>query len=315
MRQHADGHDHDFRTAALAGLSRPDKRIPCKYLYDEAGSALFEQICELPEYYLTRTETALLERIAPEIAGLAGAACRVVEFGAGSSRKIRILLSALDVSAYVPVDVSRDYLLQQMQLLSDDFPSLAISPVCADFMREFALPPDDPNRRTLGFFPGSTIGNLVPDDARSFLRRAARLLGPDGLLVVGVDLRKDLDVLHAAYDDAAGVTARFSLNLLARMNRELGAGFNLDDFRHDAEWDEERGCIVIRLLSRRAQAVRVDGRIFTFAEGEAIHVEDSHKYTVPGFHALAAEAGFAPAAVWCDPQGLFSIHCLRPTAD
>lgn len=315
MRQLDQTRDRDFRAAALAGLSRPDRRIPCKYLYDAAGSALFERICELPEYYLTRTETALLERVAPEIARLAGAACRVVEFGAGSSRKIRILLSALDVAAYVPVDVSRDYLLAQAQRLSDDFPGIDVAPVCADFMRDFALPPNGARQRLVGFFPGSTIGNMVPDEALAFLRRAARLLGGDGLLVVGVDLRKDPAVLHAAYDDAAGVTARFSLNLLARMNRELGADFDLGGFLHHAAWDADRGCVVIRLLSRRAQAVRLDGRTFAFAAGDAIHIEDSHKYTVPGFRALAAQAGFAPVAAWTDPRNLFSIHCLRPTAD
>lgn len=304
--------DRAFRDAVVAGLTRPDKRLPCKYLYDEHGSALFDRICELPEYYLTRTEVALLERIAPELARLAGPGCRIVEFGAGSSRKIRILLAALDVAAYMPVDVSRDYLLQQMHALGEDHPRLAVHPVCADFMGEVTLPQAGQDGRLVGFFPGSTIGNLSPGEAHGFLARTRRLLGDDGLLVIGADLQKDVALLHAAYNDAAGVTARFTLNLLARINRELGGGFALDGFEHRAEWDARRGCIAIHIVSRRVQTVRVDGMRIAFAAGEAIHVEDSHKYTVAGFAAMAAAAGWRSDAVWVDDSGFFSIHCLRP---
>lgn len=305
--------DHSFRSAVLQGLKQPDKCIPCKYLYDSRGSMLFERICTLPEYYLTRTEMSLLARHAAEIAALAGPHCRIVEFGAGSSRKVRLLLAAMDrPAAYVPVDVSRDYLAAQAARLSDDYPGMAVTPVVADFLGDITLPPGGGHRRTLGFFPGSTIGNLLPAEARAFLSRARRLLGDDGLMVVGVDLRKPATLLEAAYDDTAGVTAAFTLNLLARVNRELDADFDLDGFRHSARWDPARGCVRILLMSRRDQEVTVAGERLRFREGEAIHVEDSHKYGVGEFHALAGAAGYQPAAVWVDKQGLFSLHALRP---
>ena len=305
--------DLAFRDAVLTGLKRPDKRIPCKYLYDARGSMLFERICALPEYYLTRTEMSLLTRHAPDIAALAGPRCRVVEFGAGSSRKIRLLLAALDhPAAYVPVDVSRDYLAAQARRLAEDHPRLAGTPVVADFLGNFALPPSQGHGRTLGFFPGSTIGNLPPLDARAFLARSRRLLGDDGLMVVGVDLRKAAAVLEPAYDDASGVTAAFSLNLLVRINRELGGGFNLDGFRHSARWDAARGCILIHLVSRRDQTVTVAGESLRFREGERIHIEESYKYGIAEFQELARSAGYQPAAVWTDDRGLFSLHGLRP---
>ena len=305
--------DLAFRDAVLTGLRRPDKHIPCKYLYDARGSMLFERICALPEYYLTRTEMSLLTRHAPDIAALAGPRCRVVEFGAGSSRKIRLLLAALDhPAAYVPVDVSHDYLAAQARRLAEDHPRLAVTPVVADFLGDFALPPSQGHGRTLGFFPGSTIGNLPPLDARGFLARSRRLLGDDGLMVVGVDLRKAAAVLEPAYDDASGVTAAFSLNLLVRINRELDGGFDLDGFRHSARWDATRGCILIHLVSRRDQTVTVAGESLQFREGERIHIEESYKYGVAEFQELARSAGYQPAAVWTDERGLFSLHGLRP---
>lgn len=308
MKQ-ANGASHaDFRAAMLAGLSLPHKAIPCKYLYDERGSRLFEQICALPEYYLTRAEVALLGHYAPAMAAIAGPACRVVELGAGSTRKIRILLSALDVATYVPVDVSRDYLLDQAHALGGDYPQIEILPVCADFTCDFALPPSC--GRSVGFFPGSTIGNMQPAEAQAFLARLARLLGADGLLLIGVDLKKDRARLHAAYNDAAGITAAFTRNVLVRANHELAAGFDVDAFAHRATWDEGRGCMAVHLVSRRDQAVHIDGRRFAFAAGEAIHIEDSYKYTIAEFHALAHCAGYVPERVWSD--GAFSIHCLRP---
>ncbi len=300
---------NDFRAAMLAGLSRPEKRIPCKYLYDERGSRLFERICTLPEYYLTRAEVSLLGRHAPEMAVLAGPACRIVELGAGSTLKIRILLSALDVAVYVPVDVSRDYVLDQAQSLGGDYPQVEILPVCADFMRDLALPPHR-GGRSVGFFPGSTIGNMQPGEAQSFLARLARLLRPDGLLLIGVDLRKSPALLHAAYNDSAGVTAAFSRNVLVRANDELAADFDVDGFAHRAEWDEARGCVAVHLVSRRNQTVHIDGRWFPLGAGEAIHIEDSYKYTIGGFQALAGRAGYVAERVWSD--GAFSIHCLRP---
>lgn len=302
-----------FRDAVLAGLKRPDKHIPCKYLYDERGSKLFEQICTLPEYYLTRIEMALLARHARDLAAMAGPRCRVVEFGAGSNRKIRLLLDALErPAAYVPVDVSRDYLAMQAQRLAEDHPGLTVTPVCADFLGDFALPPSSGHGRTLGFFPGSTIGNLVPAEARTFLARSRRLIGPDGLMVVGVDLRKPAAVLEPAYDDAAGVTSAFSLNLLARINRELGGSFDLDGFRHTARWDEARGCVLIQLVSLQDQEVVVAGERLRFREGERIHIEDSFKYSVAEFQDLARAAGYLPAAAWVDERRLYSLHCLHP---
>lgn len=300
-----------FRQAVLAGLSGTDKHIPCRYLYDDHGSRLFERICDLPEYYLTRTELALLARHASDIAALTGPRCRVVEFGAGSSRKVRLLLTALDhPAAYVPVDVSRDFLMIQAERLRHDYPRLAVTPAVADFLGAFDLPPAAGHLRSLGFFPGSTIGNLLPAEARGFLQRSRRLLGANSLMVVGVDLRKPASIVEPAYDDAAGVTAAFSLNLLARVNRELDGDFDLDGFRHSATWDEARGCITIHLVSRRDQVVRVAGQRLHFAEGERIHIEDSHKYGLAEFQALAQAAGWTPAAAWTDPHHLFSLHVL-----
>jgi dimethylhistidine N-methyltransferase len=305
--------DPGFRTAVLEGLRRADKRIPCKYLYDARGSMLFERICTLPEYYLTRTEIRLLARHAADIAALVGPRCRIVEFGAGSSRKIRLLLAALDrPAAYLPVDVSRDYLTAQAARLSNDYPHMTVTPVVADFLGDITLPPSGGHGRTLGFFPGSTIGNLPPAEARAFLARSRRLIGDDGLMVVGVDLCKPAALLEPAYDDSAGVTAAFTLNLLARINRELDGGFDLDGFRHSARWDPGRGCVLIHLVSRRDQEVAVAGERVRFHEGERIHIEDSHKYSVAGFHTLARDAGYQPAAVWVDDQRLFSLHGLRP---
>lgn len=305
--------DHAFRDAVLNGLTRPDKRIPCKYLYDARGSMLFERICALPEYYLTRTEMGLLARHAPDIAALAGPRCRVVEFGAGSSRKIRLLLAALDrPAAYVPVDLSRDYLAAQARRLAQDHPRLAVTPVVADFLGDFTLPPSDDHARTLGFFPGSTIGNLPPSEARAFLARSRRLVGEDGLMVVGVDLHKSAAVLEPAYDDASGVTAAFSLNLLTRINRELGGDFDPDSFRHSARWDGVRGRMVIDLVSQRQQEVTVAGARLRFGEGEHIHIEDSYKYGISEFQDVARAAGYRPAAVWVDDDRLFSLHGLRP---
>ncbi len=302
----------DFRRDLLEGLAARPRRIPCKHLYDRTGSALFERICTLPEYYLTRAELALLDRHAAAIAALCGTGVRLVEFGSGSSRKVRRLLPVLRPSQYVPVDVSADFLHAETAALAADFPWLSAVPVCADFTRPFRLPP--PPRgdggRVVGFFPGSTIGNFAPVEAEGFLRRARALLGPGGLMLVGVDTRKDARRLHAAYNDAAGVTARFTLNLLARANRELGADFDLAAFEHRARWLPAEGRVRIEIVSRRAQVVRVDGAAFGFAAAETVHVEDSYKYAPAEFQELARAAGFAPQAVWFDPDGLFSLHAL-----
>jgi L-histidine N-alpha-methyltransferase len=248
----------DFRRAVLDGLSRRPRAIPAKFLYDARGSALFDEICELPEYYLTRTETKILAERAHDIAHLAGRGAALVEFGSGSSVKSRLLLDAMDdLAVYAPIDISREHLEGSAARLRRDYPDLAVEPVCGDYMDLRALPRVAEGRRRLGFFPGSTIGNLEPQEAVSFLRNARKLLGDDGALVLGVDLRKDPQVLHDAYNDAAGVTARFTLNLLRRMNRELDASFDLAGFAHDASYNAGEGRIEIFFKSLRDQTAMV----------------------------------------------------------
>jgi dimethylhistidine N-methyltransferase len=304
----------EFRDAVIAGLRQPQKTLPCKFFYDAEGSRLFDRICELPEYYPTRTELGILRAHAADIAKLVGPAARLVEFGSGAGVKIRLLLSALERPiAYIPVDISRQHLLAASWSLARDFPQLAIAPVCADYTMPFALPVPAGAEAgtTVGFFPGSTIGNFTTDEARDFLAGARSLLGPGSWMIVGVDLRKDEDVLVRAYDDAACVTAAFNLNLLRRINRELGGTFDLDQFAHAARWNDALGRIEMHLVSRRAQRVDIGGERFCFRAGETIHTENSHKYTLTGFAELACAAGYATEAVWIDPAGLFSVHALR----
>lgn len=305
--------NRDFAQAVLRGLSADQRSIPSKYLYDERGSALFERICELEEYYLTRTETALLRRHAPDIAALAGPKARLIDFGSGNSAKIRILLAALErPAAYLPVDISREYLARAAEAMARDHPGLDVLPVCADFAEEFALPPTEGEGRLIGFFPGSTIGNLPPSDAIAFLQRCARLIAPDGGLLVGVDLRKDAGRLVAAYDDAQGVTAAFSLNLLARINRELEGDFDLGAFDHQARWNDRESRIEIHIRSRANQTVHVCGHSFLFRKGDLIQTEYAYKYAIEDFHWLARRASLIPAATWTDDESLFSLHYLMP---
>ncbi len=302
----------DFARALLAGLSAVHKEIPCKYFYDAEGSALFDKICALPEYYVTRTELALLARHADEFAALVGADTELVEFGAGSGRKVRLLLDAVvRPRAYLPIDISSDYLLASAARIDADYPDLIVKPVIADFSRPFVLPPVTRGaRRRIGFFPGSTIGNFTPEATLQFLRNAARLFRGGGLLV-GVDLVKDPAVLHAAYNDAAGLTAAFNKNLLARADRELGADFDLSLFHHHACYNPLLQRIEMYLVSAARQQVRIAGHVVSFVEGEAVHTENSHKMTIEGFRSLAVKAGFAPRAIWCDVQRLFSLHWLE----
>jgi L-histidine Nalpha-methyltransferase len=316
IRQTAsDAHDipadaADFADALLAGLRSEPKRISCKYFYDSEGSRLFEKVCGIPEYYPTRTELALLRRHAREMAALIGAEAEIVEFGAGAGEKIRPLLDVLErPRAYLPIDISGAYLAGIAAQLRDEYPALEIRPIIADFTRNIALPVA-PGLRRVGFFPGSTIGNFEPQEAREFLANAATLLRGGGLLV-GVDLVKDPNALHAAYNDPAGVTAAFNKNLLVRANREAGANFELARFAHYAFYNPMQRRIEVYLVSGAAQRVTLCGRSIAFAEGEAIHTEWSYKYTVEDFRALAASAGFAPRAVWCDAERLFSIHWLE----
>jgi len=304
--------DCDFARELLAGLARTPRSVPPKFFYDAAGSALFDRICELPEYYPTRTELGILRRHAQEIAQCIGPEAEIVEFGAGSLHKVRVLLDALPrPRRFVPIDISTDHLMGAVERLRAAYPGLEVEPVAADFTQAFELPPSQGRR--VGFFPGSSIGNFDPPEALAFLRGAAALLGEGGEgsgLLIGVDLVKDPALLHAAYNDAAGITAAFNLNLLARANRELGANFALDGFFHHACYVPTRQRIEMHLVSRQAQNVRVCGREFAFAEGESIHTESSYKYSVAGFRALAAQAGFVPGPAWCDARTLFSLHWL-----
>lgn len=303
--------DSEFARDVIAGLGAKPKWLWAKYFYDDHGSALFEQITALPEYYPTRTELGILDDRAAEIARFIPAGAALIEFGSGSTVKARIVLRAAAVGAYVPVDISAGFLNSEAAQLRRDLPHLRILPVAADFTKPFELPAAIRGRARVGFFPGSTIGNFEPSQAVEFLRHAARLLGPGAHFIVGIDLIKDERVLEAAYDDAAGVTAAFNLNLLRRINRELGADFAIDRFRHKALYNRAQHRIEMHLESLAEQNILLCDQVIPFAAGETIHTESSYKYTVESFQALAAEAGWSPAAVWTDPKGYFSLHALR----
>jgi dimethylhistidine N-methyltransferase len=301
----------DLATDVLAGFSRAQKSIPPKYFYDAEGSRLFDAITELPEYYPTRTETAMLRDYADEIAKTAGTGHLLVEPGSGSCTKARILFEGLQPCAYVPMDISRDHLRVAAQEVAIDFPWLEVHAACTDFTRLMTLPPTSPEGRRLAFFPGSSIGNFDPNAAVGFLGMISDMVGPGGQLLIGVDLKKDKAVLEAAYDDAQGVTAAFNLNLLARINRELGADFDLAQWRHKALYNEAQGRIEMHLVSRVAQQVSLQGQTFHFTEGETIHTENSYKYSVTEFRDLASQAGFTTDTVWVDADRLFSLHLLQ----
>ena len=305
--------EESFRDAVLAGLGRARKTLPCKFFYDAMGSALFEQICEVPEYYLTRTEIRILEEYAGAIARHVGANCRLIELGSGASRKVRILLGALDTPvAYVPVDISREHLREAAAQLAADFPALPVVAVCADYTRMFALPPlPGPAGKRVGFFPGSTIGNFEPEAVVRFLAHCAELLGPEGEMLIGADLKKDPAILNAAYNDRAGINAAFNLNLLERVNRELGGDIDVARFEHLAFYNEDEGRMELYLKSLAEQDATIAGTCFRFAEGELIHTENSYKYAISEFHALAQRAGFLPVHTWTDKDELFSVHYYR----
>ncbi len=306
----------DFATAVVTGLARTPKTLPCKFFYDQAGSELFSRICELDEYYPTRTEIGLLRRIAPRVAELVGPDCHLIEFGSGDGIKVRLLLEAMTSPArYTAVDISRDHLRRSAEQLAGLFPDIEIAAVCADYTRPFDVPSPTarPDAKRVGFFPGSTIGNFTPDEAVGFLESASRLLD-GGDLVIGVDLKKDSARLNAAYNDAEGVTAAFNLNLLVRVNRELGGDFDVAAFDHRAHYDAAAGRIEMHLISRRAQTVTIGDQRFGFAAGETIHTENSYKYAITEFHEIAAAAGFPALECWTDADNLFSIHYLRAGA-
>jgi dimethylhistidine N-methyltransferase len=317
MNVHAldKAHHFDEQTTAFAGdvidnLSQRPKRLSPKYFYDATGSELFEQITLLPEYYPTRTELGILRDRASEIAAIIPEGAALVEFGAGATTKVRLLLEQCAFGAYVPVDISGDFLKAQADALRKDFPALSIYPVAADFTAPFALPDEVKAMPKVGFFPGSTLGNFEPHEACAFLRSAREILGQGAQMVIGVDLEKDERVLYHAYNDAAGVTARFNLNVMVRINRELGGNFDTDAFMHRAIYNRDRHRIEMHLISKKAQTVRVLGRSFSFRAGESIHTESSYKYSLERFKALAQGSGWTPRESWTDAAGMFSVHAL-----
>ena len=296
----------------LEGLAAPVKRISPKYFYDQRGSELFDEICNLPEYYPTRTEFEIMERRLPEIAALVGPRAAVIEFGAGSNAKARMLLEHLETPvAYVPVEISGEYLSEQAEALARDFPGLSVIPVVADFTKPFDLPehPIAPERNIV-FFPGSTIGNFTRAVARDLLAVMREEAKPGGALLMGVDLVKDERIVEAAYNDSRGVTARFNLNVLHHLNAGIGADFRPERFRHEAVYDAAHDRIEMRLVSLERQSVHIAGRTIEFAAGEHIVTEYSHKYSIGGFADLARQAGLEPAAAWTDANALFSVHYL-----
>ncbi len=297
-----------FLDDVVAGLSLPQKALLPKYFYDAAGSRLFEAICRLPEYYPTRAELSLTREHLSDIARFAGARCELVEFGSGASTKTRMLIRRLRPARYVPIDISESALALAVRRLGREFPWLGIELLAGDFSRPLRLPRR--KARRVAYFPGSTIGNLTPGEAQAFLRMTRGQVGARGAMLVGVDLKKDANVLHAAYNDAQGVTAAFNLNLLARINRELGGEFDPRRFRHYAFYNASRGRIEMHLVSLAAQSVRIGPHRFEFERGETIHTENSYKYSIAEFRALAAGAGFEGAKVWSDRRGLFSLHGL-----
>jgi dimethylhistidine N-methyltransferase len=298
--------------AALSGLLQPQKTLPPKLFYDDEGCRLFGRITELPEYYLTRTELGLLEAVAPRVAAALPDAAVLVEYGASDETKAEYLLRHAAFRAYVPIDVAVPQLEQIRARLRQRRPDLQVCLVPADFMDVLALPSEVPALPRLGFFPGSTIGNLDPEEARRFLQRALQALGRSSWFLVGVDLRKDPAILLPAYDDAQGVTAAFNRNLLVRLNREAGANFDLDSFTHRVVWNDAASRIEMHLESLREQVVSVGGQPIHFAQGETIHTENSYKYAPERFAGLAQDAGWHCAQLWTDPRQLYSLHLLEP---
>jgi dimethylhistidine N-methyltransferase len=311
----ATEHRLDDAASAFAGdvigdLAKQPKKLSPKYFYDARGSELFEQITVLPEYYPTRTELSILRDRGSDIAKIIPQGAALIEFGAGATTKVRLLLERCKFGAYVPVDISGDFLNAQAEGLRNDFPDLDVYPVAADFTAPFELPAAIADMPKVGFFPGSTLGNFEPDEARAFLRSARDILGQDAQMIIGVDLEKDERVLYDAYNDAAGVTARFNLNILARVNRELGGNFDLSAFAHRAIYNRDRHRIEMYLVSKKPQTARLHGRSFFFRTGESIHTESSYKYSTDRFNALAKGSGWTPIAAWTDPERMFSVHAL-----
>lgn len=312
-------HFHDYhpssaslKSEVLEGLAANPKVLPPKLFYDSRGAQLFERICELPEYYLTRTEIAILDRYAGEIAALVDDGACLLELGSGAGIKVRLLLEHLRPVMYVPIDISRQQLRASAQALAAEYDWLKVHPVCADYCQPLELDFVPEGARRLVFFPGSTLGNFDPEEATSFLENIRLLVGVEGSLLISIDLKKEVKRIEAAYDDAAGITAAFNLNILSRLQRDLGADVDLGGFRHEAFYNRQAGRVEMHLISRRPQTVIIDGHEFVFEEGESIHTENSYKYSIEEFQNLARRAGYRPLQRWVDPEGLFSVHLLRP---
>src|SRR5579862_5016867 len=312
----ANAHLPDEQTSAFArdavdDLSQHPKRLSPKYFYDATGSELFEQITVLPEYYPTRTELSILRRHGHAISAIVPQGAALVEFGAGSTTKVRLLLGECRLGAYVPVDISGEFLNAQADALRADYPGLAIHPVTADFTAAFALPEAVRDMPKVGFFPGSTLGNFEPGEACTFLKSARAILGKGARMVIGVDLEKDERTLYDAYNDTAGVTARFNLNVLHRINRELGGDFDIGAFIHRAIYNRDRHRIEMHLISKKALTAQVLGKTFSFRPGESIHTENSYKYSVERFALLARVSGWRLLETWTDAKTMFSVHALE----
>lgn len=307
----------DFLQDVVVGLREEPKQLPCKYFYDQRGCELFDQICELDEYYLTRTELSIMARYGDEMADELGPQCILIEYGSGSSTKTRILLDAIDeLVAYVPVDIAREHLQQTSKSLSRRYPGLRVLPVCADFTAPFDLPRVQSELlRRVVYFPGSTIGNLGPHDAQGLLNRIASVVGRRGGLLIGIDLEKEEEIMEAAYNDELGVTADFNLNVLRRINGELDANFELDEFEHRAFYNPSAARVEMHLVSRSDQSVSIGQEEFEFEAGESIRTEYSHKYTTQRFGTLAAAAGFELRRCWTDENSLFAVLYLELPAD
>lgn len=304
-----------FRADVLAGLAQRQKTLPSRWLYDQRGSELFEEITRLDEYYLTRTETAILRRCAGEMAGHLGEDVALLEYGAGAAIKTEILIDALNAPRmYAPIDIAADFLAQTMARIRDRFPELPTRPIITDFTADFDIPADIPAGQRAAFFPGSTIGNLGWSEAAALLRRMRKHVGGQGKAIIGVDLSKDVGTLIAAYDDKRGVTAEFNLNLLSRINRELEGDFAIDGFAHEARWNERESAIEMHLVSSKSQVVSVAGRSFAFAQGETIHTETCRKFEVGAFAGAARKSGWRVAKIWSDPAQAFAVFGLSAEA-
>ena len=301
----------DLRREVIDGLASKPKSIPPKFFYDRRGSELFDAICELPEYYQTRTEMEILRNCVAELVEHIGPDCLLVELGSGASKKVRLLLEQLRPSSYLGVDISKEFLLHSTQVLASDYPWLDVHAACVDFSHTLDMPHCDAFEHKVAFFPGSSIGNFDPNGAIELMKRIAQMMDMNGQLLIGVDLKKNVDILNAAYNDAAGITADFNLNLLTRIRQELDSDIDPKTFEHSAFYNEDQGRIEMHLISTVAQRIRIDDHFFDFDAGETIHTENSYKYTVEEFAQLAAAAGFNQERVWTDESKLFSVQLLR----